>query len=57
MLVPISIIGLSDDRCTLTIRAYPLGATPADAAIYDLWRDGGWTEEDLTDLFIHKTGE
>jgi hypothetical protein len=47
MLVPISIIGLSADRLTLTLRAYPLGATPADAAIYNLWRDGGWTDEDL----------
>ena len=47
MLVPIAILGLSADRLTLTLRAYPLGATPADAAIYNLWRDGGWTDEDL----------
>ena len=50
MLNIISILGLSDDRRTLTVRAYTNGSTPSDAHVFSLSRDGGWLDEDIAEI-------
>lgn len=50
MFVVTSIIGISEDRHTLTIRGYHTEAGNTSAAVRDLWRDSVWTEEDIDSI-------